>query len=213
MRLLWLFLILAALVIVPFIIWGDFFEALFSQEGTAEWLEKFGKSWAWLAGIVLLIADLFLPIPGTMVISGLGFFYGFWLGGAIGAAGSTLAGLLAYELCRRLGRRAAEVIAGKKDLERGEKLFGGSAGGWIVVLSRWLPVMPEVIACLAGLSRMPRRRFVLAVACGSVPLGFTFAAIGNAGHQNPQTALILSALLPPILWAIVRPFVMRNPAD
>ncbi len=79
-----------------------------------------------------------------------------------------------------------------------------------MALSRWLPVMPEVIACLAGMARMPWRRFVLATACGSVPLGFTFAAIGVWGHDNPGMAIVLSAGLPPVLWAIVRPFVMRK---
>ncbi len=159
MRLLWIFLLLAALVLVPFAIWGDDFDALFSREASIDWLERFGP-WAWMAGIALLMADLFLPVPGTAVIAALGYVYGFWGGGAIGAAGSMLGGLLAYGLCRRLGRPAAEWIAGREDLARGERWFGGAAGGYLVALSRWLPVMPEVVACLAGMTRMPARRFV-----------------------------------------------------
>lgn len=210
MRLLWLFLLLALLVIVPFAIWGGHFDRLFEIDDTKAWLGGLGHSWAWLAGIGLLVSDLFLPIPGTIVMSALGYVYGFWLGGLVGAAGSMLAGLLAYGLCRSLGRGAAEWIAGKEDLARGEALFRGPAGGWIIALSRWLPVMPEVIACLAGMARMPAGRFVAALACGSVPLGYTFAAIGVWGHENPGLAVVLSAGLPPVLWAIVRPFVMRK---
>jgi uncharacterized membrane protein YdjX (TVP38/TMEM64 family) len=210
MRLLWLFLILALLVIVPFVLWGDYFGRLFELEATQRWMDEMGTRWAWLAGIGLLLADLFLPIPGTLVISALGFVYGFWLGGLIGMLGSMLAGLLAYGLCRAIGRPAAEWIAGAEDLAKGEALFGGPAGGWMVALSRWLPVMPEVIACLAGLARMPVGRFVPALACGSIPLGFTFAAIGAWGHENPGWALLLSAGLPPILWALVGPAVKRG---
>ncbi|NNC89396.1 MAG: VTT domain-containing protein [Akkermansiaceae bacterium] len=210
MRLLGLFLILALLVIVPFLIWGDFYEGLFSPEGAVERLERFGKSWAWLAGVALILADLLLPIPGSAVMAALGYVYGFWLGGAIGAGASILSGLVAYGLCRRLGRGAAEWIAGRRDLEKGERLFRGAAGGWIVALSRWLPVMPEVIACLAGLARMPVRRFTFAVACGSIPLGFAFAAIGTTGHANPKLALLLSAIIPPLLWAAIRPVVMKE---
>ena len=33
MRLIWLFLTLALLVIVPFLVWGDFFEGLFTADG------------------------------------------------------------------------------------------------------------------------------------------------------------------------------------
>ena len=210
MRLLWLFLLLALLVLVPFVIWGDFFGELFSPEGSREWLDQFGKPWAWLAGIGLLVADLFLPIPGTVVMSALGYVYGPWLGGIIAVAGSMLSALLAYTLCRKLGRRAAEWIAGREDLEKGEEIFNGSAGGWIVALSRWLPVMPEVISCLAGLARMSWRRFVTALACGSIPLGFTFAAIGEWAHENPALALLLSAGLPPVLWALIGPHVKRR---
>ena len=210
MRLLWIFLILAVLVIVPFLIWGDFFDALFERESTEQWLEGIGWEFAWLVGIGLLVADLLLPIPGTVVMAALGYVYGFWLGGMIAASGSMLAGLLAYGACRKVGRRAAEWIAGKEDLARGELLFAGSAGGWIVTLSRWMPVMPEVIACLAGLAHMPFRRFAVALACGSLPLGFTFAAIGSWGHENPRLALVLSAVLPPVLWASIGPFVRRS---
>jgi len=205
-----LFLLLAILVIVPFVIWGDFFEKLFNPEETKERLKELGTSWAWLAGIGLLVSDLFLPIPGTVVMSALGFVYGPWLGGVFAVLGSMLAGLLAYGLCRQVGRGAAEWIAGKEDLAKGELIFRGPAGGWIVALSRWLPVMPEVIACLAGLARMPWGRFTLALACGSVPLGFTFAVIGVWGHENPVMALVFSAGLPPVLWAIVRPLVTRK---
>ena len=212
MRLLWIFLILAVLVLIPFGIWGDDFESWFSREGAIAWLERYG-SWAWAAGIGLLVSDLFLPIPGTAVIAALGYVYGFWVGGLIGASGSMLSGLLAYGLCRKLGRRAGEWIAGKKDLEKGERVFGGTAGGFIVALSRWLPVMPEVVSCLAGMARMPLRRFVAALACGSMPLGFAFAAIGSAGHDQPLLALLLSAVIPPLLWAIIRPLVVRRSRD
>ncbi len=83
----------------------------------------------------------------------------------------------------------------------------------MVVLSRWLPLMPEVVACLAGLSGMPFRRFLVALACGSVPLGFAFAAIGATGREAPWVALAVSAGLPPVLWALVRPgFLPRSRA-
>jgi uncharacterized membrane protein YdjX (TVP38/TMEM64 family) len=213
MRLLWLFLVLAVLVMVPFLIWGESFGRFFEPEETEEWFSELGRSWAWLAGIGLLVSDLFLPIPGTVVMSALGYVYGPWLGGIFAAMGSMLAGIVAYALCRKMGRRAAEWIAGKEDLAKGEAIFGGSAGGWIVALSRWLPVMPEVIACLAGMARMPWRRFLVAMACGSVPLGFTFAAIGKWAHEHPGLGLLLSAGLPPLLWAIIGPHVMRRKSE
>ena len=197
MRLLAIFLILSTLVIVPFVIWGDHLDALI----TADWLKSIGP-WAWLVGILALVGDLFLPIPSTAVISALGYLYGTLLGGILGTAGSFLSGTVAYVLCRHLGHRAAVLIAGEHDLERGGRLFAGRPGGWIIALSRWLPIFPEVLSCMAGLVKMPAQKFYLALACGSLPLGFTFAAIGASGQDNPTLALTLSALIPAALYLV-----------
>ncbi len=201
MRLFWLFFGLAVLFLIPFLIWGGSLEETFSLEGTVEWLRSY-DSWAWAAGILLLISDLFLPIPGTVVMSALGLVYGTIAGGLIGFLGSFLSGAFSYALCRLLGRNAALRLLGEKDLERGETLFS-NVGGWIVVLSRWLPLFPEVVACMAGLTRMPAPLFFFALACGSLPLAFAFAAVGEYGAVNPGIALLLSAAAPAILWFVV----------
>ena len=204
-RLFWIFVGLALLVLIPFLIWGEELERTFSQEGVVAWLADYG-GWAWAAGMLLLASDLLLPIPATAVIAALGFVYGPLWGGLLGTAGSVLGGIVGYGLCRAFGRPLARRVLGENDLERGERLFV-RAGGWLVVLSRWLPVLPEVIACMAGLSRMPLRTFLIALLCGSAPLGFVFAAIGDAGVEHPVLAITLSALVPPFLWLIAGPYV------
>lgn len=202
MRLVLIFLALTFLMMLPFFIWGDLLEASFQQGGAAAWLEGYGV-WAGLMAIVLLIGDLFLPLPGTLIMSALGYLYGTVIGGMLSALGSFLAGGIAYELCRLLGRKGARWLLGEKGLEKGERIFN-NVGVWLVVLSRWLPVFPEVIACLAGLTQMPRRLFYLAIGCGVLPLGFVYAAIGAYGVENPNIALVVSATLPPTLWLIVQ---------
>jgi len=214
LRLSGLFLLLALAVSIPFLIWGPGFERSFSQEGAVAWLTGYGH-WAAAAGILLLMSDLFLPIPATAVMAALGFVYGPVAGGLIATLGSFLSGGLAYLLCRWCGRPAALRVLGPQELADGERLFA-RVGGWLVVLSRWLPVFPEVIACMAGLSRMPPRAFFAALACGSAPLGFVFAAIGHAGVDHPILAIALSAGLPPLLWLAVQPWFRarrRTPVD
>ena len=112
-----------------------------------------------------------------------------------------LSGIVACSLCRALGRPAAKWIAGDDGLARGEELFARD-GGWLVALSRWTPVLPEAVACLAGIMRMPWRTFLVALTCGSLPLGFTFAAIGHVGQDRPGLALLLSGAAPVFLWLI-----------
>jgi uncharacterized membrane protein YdjX (TVP38/TMEM64 family) len=207
-RLFLIFLVLALLVIIPFVIWGDDFERSMSFEKTVEAFRDAG-SWAWVVALGLLLVDLFLPILGTVVMSALGLVYGWFLGGVLAALGSVGAGLLAYGLCRLLGRRAAYWLAGEKGIEEGERLFRGETGGWLVALARWMPVLPEVVACMAGIAKMPFPRFLGALCAGSVPMGFVFAWIGHTGEQQPVIALALSAGLPPLIWGLFRWIYLR----
>ncbi|OYW71565.1 MAG: hypothetical protein B7Z37_27450 [Verrucomicrobia bacterium 12-59-8] len=179
-----LILVILAGIVVPFMIWGARFDQTLSLQGARAWMEGYG-SWAWAAGIALLIADIVL--------------HGWWLGGLICAAGSMLSGIIAYATCRWLGRGAARWIAGEEGLRRGEEIFE-QRGGWLVALSRWMPVLPEAVACLAGLSSMRWRVFLPALACGSIPTGFVFAAIGHLGQSEPGWAFALSAIVPVLLW-------------
>ena len=208
MRLFLLFLALMAMVLIPFFIWEDTLMAAFSQQGSIEWLSSFGP-WAWAAGIVLLMGDLFLPIPATLVMAALGYLYGPFWGGLISSVGSFAAGAFGYWLCRLFGEKGAKWLLGEKDYEKGQNLFS-KVGGWLVVLSRWLPVFPEVISCMAGLTRMRPSVFHLALACGSIPMGFTYAIIGHMGIDYPGLALALSAGLPPIIWIVVRTVMKKR---
>ncbi|MEM7043485.1 MAG: VTT domain-containing protein [Pseudomonadota bacterium] len=193
-----LFLVLALLVVIPFLIWGDALESALLALDAGGWKSRFGV-WAWAVGLLLLIADLVLPIPATAVMTALGILYGPLIGGSIAALGSFLAGSLGYLVCRRFGRPAAAWFLGEQDLCRGERLFA-QFGGWFVALSRWLPVFPEVVACMAGLTSMPKASFFAALACGSIPFGFAFAALGHVGVDQPLIAISISLLFPPLLW-------------
>lgn len=203
-----LIIVVLALIIVPFLLWGERFDQALSLEGARAWMSGHG-SWAWLAGMLLITSDIVLPIPATVVMSALGLIYGWWLGGLIAAAGSLTAGMVAYGLCRWLGHGAALWIAGEEGLRKGEAIFA-AGGGWIVALSRWTPVLPEAVACLAGIVRMPWRTFVTALLCGTLPLGFAFASIGHLGQTRPAAAMALSAIVPVALWLAAVRFLHMN---
>lgn len=204
MRLLWIFLALAVLVLGVWAVWGGGFEERFGFEATVVWL-KARPGWGGLAGAGLLVSDLLLPVPGTVVMSALGYVYGALLGGLFAALGSIGAGMAGYGVGRLLPERIARKLTGDRDFEKGRLLFA-KGGGWVIALSRALPVLPEALSCTAGLVRMPFGRFLLAVACGSIPTGFLFAGIGAAGVKEPGWSMLFSLLLPALLWVGARGF-------
>jgi uncharacterized membrane protein YdjX (TVP38/TMEM64 family) len=202
MRLAAIFITLAVIILIPFLVWGDWFEKAFTGDALQRWLASAGYAWGWLLAVLLLAADLFLPVPGTAVMSGLGYVYGAFAGGLIAAAGSFLAGVLAWWLCRHCGDRMAIRLMGEKGYEQGKRLFSGDTGGLVVALSRCLPLLPEIVACMAGLTKMPAAGFLTSLACGCLPMGFIFAWVGATGHDSPGLAIGLSILIPAILYGI-----------
>ena len=207
MRLVLVAIGLAVVLAVPFLIWGDAFDAAFSFERTRDQLEG-----GWLAGIVLMTIDIVLPMPATVIMTVLGVIYGPLIGGLFSALGAFTSGLVAYGLCRVFGEGVGRRIVGQKELDKGRALLA-DVGGWAVALSRWMPLLPEVVACVAGLVRLPFGKFAAALACGSLPLGFTFAALGPLADERPALTLTLSAALPAVLWVVVGRILARLSKD
>jgi uncharacterized membrane protein YdjX (TVP38/TMEM64 family) len=168
--------------------------------------------WAWAVGIVLIWADLVLPIPQTAVIAAFGIIYGTLLGGLLGTLGLITGGLLGYGLMLTSARRFAQRFAGPTSLHKMEYLFD-RGGAWAIILSRSLPYsIPEVMVFLAGLAAMPVPNFAAALIIGSVPTAFVFAAIGAGWADQPILALGISYVLP-ILLLPVALYLMRRRAQ
>ena len=201
MRLVKLAIGLFILLLLPFLLWGRGVEELFTIDGTISLLRGFGV-WGVAAAVLLLVSDILLPIPATLVMTALGMLYGPVVGGLIGAGGSFLGGMIAFLACAKLGRPAARHFVSDAELVRGEALFE-RWGAWIIVLSRWLPIIPEAVSCMAGIVSMPRRLFTGALACGVVPPAFTFAIVGHLGVDRPALTFLLSAFLPAAFWLVV----------
>jgi uncharacterized membrane protein YdjX (TVP38/TMEM64 family) len=157
------------------------------------------ERWAWAAGIVLIWADVALPIPQTAVIAALGIIYGTLLGGLLGSLALITGGLLGYGLMLTAARRFVHRLAGPRSLRKMEALLD-RRGAWAIVLTRSLPYsVPEAMVFLAGLAGMPLGKFTAALAIGGVPTAFAFAAIGAGWADQPILALVVSHVLPILL--------------
>jgi uncharacterized membrane protein YdjX (TVP38/TMEM64 family) len=171
-------------------------------------LREYG-SWAWAAGIVLMWADLFLPVPQTTIISAFGIIYGLAAGAVLGTVGLVTGGLLGYGLMRTSARPLILRLTGEDALAR-MRTFFDQAGAWAIVLTRGLPYsVPELLVLLAGLAHMPLRTFAGAMLLGSAPTGVVYAAIGAGWADRPVLALVASyvlpiATLPLVLWVLRR---------
>jgi uncharacterized membrane protein YdjX (TVP38/TMEM64 family) len=208
MRLFLVILALVTLMLVPVLLFDDEIDDYLGGEEGLHRLQAYG-GWAWLVGIGLIVTDLILPVPSTAVIAGLGMIYGPWLGGLVGGVGSLLAGLVAYGGCRLLGKRFLDFLVGEANLEKLGRFFA-KHGLWAIALSRWMPLLPEALCCLAGMARMSTVPFVAALACGSLAMGAAFGFLGRAYLDRPVIGLLISALIPLVVWPLVYALLRRG---
>lgn len=201
MRLASFITILVLVSLTPLLIFGDRIDEQFGGEKGVAYLAEHG-AWAWIVAVALIVSDLVLPVPAPAIMAALGLLYGPVLGGIIGGVGSTLAGLVAYGGCRLLGPKVSRVLVGDDNLPKLVSFFD-RAGAPAIAFSRWLPILPEGLACLAGLSRMPMRTFFPALASGSFAMGFAFSFLGSAYNERPTIGILISAIVPLALWPIV----------
>lgn len=197
---LWLLVLLAlAIPLLPWMALGRWMEPwILELLSRAEWLHAH-PAWSAGGGIVLLGLDSFLPVPSTLVMSGLGYTCGLLAGGLASSLGLFLSGTLCYSACRRFGRRAALRLAGPSSLERLER-FLHEQGPVLVAATRAIPVFQEASACLAGLAGMAAPLFFRSLVLGSLPTGFVYAGIGAIAPGHGVAALVLSILIPSLSW-------------
>jgi uncharacterized membrane protein YdjX (TVP38/TMEM64 family) len=194
LRLVLLIAIVLAVLAVPAVLLGERFENQLDGAKALEFVRAQGP-WGAAAGVGLIVADLVVPLPSPAVMAAMGLIYGPVLGGAIASFGSFLAALVGYTLCRAIGPRAASWIAGPRQIERLSEFFERNGMGAIAV-SRFLPAVPEVLACLAGLTRMPFGRFCTGNLIGSVLVGFINAYFGARGETDPASTVAVVVVAP-----------------
>ena len=160
--------------------------------------------------MLLLTADLVLPIPSSIVMTLSGAFLGCLAGTAASFIGAMGSALLAFGLCRRYGQRAFEHMIAPPDAARIERFFQRH-GAWGILLSRSVPMLTEVVSCMAGLSRLPWPHFVLLSAAGTLPVCLVYAWAGSHGaHTGTGWALLIAFALPALALAILRTGLFKN---
>lgn len=135
-----------------------------------------GQVWAALIGGGLLLADVFIPVPSSVIMIAHGAILGIWKGFLVSFTASVAGAMLGW----LLGRRCEGWVMKKVSIserERAKQMFE-RYGVLAIVISRMLPIVSETVSILSGLSRMDWKMVMVASALGSVPPALIYAAAG-----------------------------------
>jgi membrane-associated protein len=114
---------------------------------------------------------------------------------ALAVAAAILGDSVGYEVGRRLGPTLTRSRAGRLVGERrwaGTEAVMMRRGGWAVLTGRWVGVLRALMPAIAGMTRMPYRRFLVFNAIGGALWAVAVAIAGylaGASWQRVQTYL------------------------
>jgi membrane protein DedA with SNARE-associated domain len=144
-------------------------------------------------GVLILIENLFPPIPSEIILPLAGFYVGtgelHYVWAVLAATVGAVAGaLIIYGAARHGGRplllRYSKVLRLREaDLDRADAWFD-RRGAWIVFFGRLVPGLRSVVSVPAGLSEMPPTRFIGLTAAGSAIWNAALVGAGWALGSN-----------------------------
>lgn len=157
----------------------------------------------YIGGIVvlLLLTDLFIAVPTMTTITFAGYFLGFPNGAIASIIGLMLAGLTGYGLSRLFGDRLFAFLLKKKAARQEAKATFRQYSVIMVLLSRATPILPEVTACLAGMTNMKFSKFILAWSASIIPYALVISYAGSISSlENPMPAIYAATGISATLW-------------
>lgn len=157
---------------------------------------------------LLLFADLFIAVPTLSIMMLSGYFLGHTGGALASITGVMLAGVSGYTLSYFYGEKIERIIIKDAQQRHEMRLQFDRYGVFMILLSRAMPILPEVSACISGVTRMPFLKFIAAWSASSVPyvLIATYAgSISSIDNLKPAiiTAITLSLLFM-LAWMIFK---------
>ncbi|WP_233425929.1 DedA family protein [Rubrobacter radiotolerans] len=162
--------------------------------GMSDWVIETMRTLGYLGlALLLLVENVFPPIPSEVVLPLAGFLVGlgelnFWGAVAFSTLGAVAGAWVLYGLGRWGGRtvilrygRFLRVSA--KELDQAESWFR-RYGDWIVLFARVVPLARSIVSIPAGTMRMPPLRFTLLTTAGTLTWNTTLIYAGTVLGAN-----------------------------
>jgi uncharacterized membrane protein YdjX (TVP38/TMEM64 family) len=198
---------LLALIVVPFALFGTMLD-----RWVADHLWNAGAPLiSALLGAGLLAADVFLPIPSSLVATALGALLGAPLGTLVGTIGLTAGCVLGYATGALARTAFVEQLIASRDLHAVSHWLA-RYGVTALVLCRAVPVLAEASVIAAGAMRMRPSSVFAATTLANLGISAVYAGLGSLSTDAISFLLAFAAsiILPGVILAAVS--AVRRPA-
>ncbi len=157
----------------------------------------------------LLFADLFIAVPTLTVMILGGYFLGTAIGAIAGITGLLLAGICGYAISRQYGSLLLNFLIKDQSKQKEAIETFQKHGAIVILLSRAMPILPEVSACMAGMTKMSFMKFLSLWLISTIPTAIIASYAGSISTlQNPKPAIYAVIGITGFFW--LGWYVFRN---
>lgn len=198
MRLAAVSVLMLALILIPFFLWGE------QMEQWANAHIRTGVGWWPAFGLItaLLASDIVLPIPSSILSTAAGALLGFVPGAIATWLGMTAGCALGYLLGSRSN---GEKLLGAGEMDR-LRQARERYGDWMLIVFRTVPVLAEASVYFAGLAKMSWPRFLGITAASNLGIALAYSATGAffAGRDSFLAAFFGAITIPAVAMLLTR---------
>ncbi len=155
-----------------------------------------------LVGILLLILDIFLPVPSSLIMIGNGAVFGLFLGSALSLAGGIISTYIGFFI-GKLGQTFLDRTVPNDERERAT-MFLEKWGMLGILISRPIPLISETVAIMAGAMSYSPWKLIVMSFLGYLPASIIYALIGceAVSIETSAYSFLLGILIAIAVWLI-----------
>jgi uncharacterized membrane protein YdjX (TVP38/TMEM64 family) len=167
------------------------------------WLGRGGLA-AGLVAVGLLVGDVVLPVPSSIVMMANGALFGVVVGTMVSLVGSLGAAAFGFVIGRRNARLLERLVTPAEKAQADALLARWGAAA--LVVTRPIPLLAETVAILAGASPLGWGSLLGATTAGALPACLLYALTGASGQSVGSGALMFGIVLlvAGVLWWVGR---------
>lgn len=144
-------------------------------------------------GVGLLVVDVLLPVPSSVIMVGHGLVFGWPLGAALSLLGTVLGAAVAFWIGRRGGPLLQRLIGADEQAKADAML--ARWGILAIILTRPIPMFAETVALLAGASPMRWRTLLTGAVAGNLPPALLYAIAGATAGSTASGFMIFGVVM------------------
>ncbi|MCE3278402.1 MAG: associated Golgi protein-related protein [Bacteroidetes bacterium] len=164
------------------------------------YIQQRGGLFAAVGGILLLVSDVLLPVPGSLIMIGNGALFGVLLGTLLSLTGGMLACVCGY-LIGKKGSRLINKFISEKEKETASKLMM-EWGYLAIIITRPIPLLSETVIIIAGTTGLKWNKMLLSSFLGLLPGTFIYALTGASaiGMDNGVYSFLIVIVVAGFFW-------------